>query len=576
MIAEFIGLAFNGVRGEIFLESIDFSRLFDVLRIVVDDTAVDAIKDLPEILPQVARAKVHVEQFREFLGKATELGLYDVQEMARILPDLFQPRRVLALRLRSLMDKQFSRAFDELLRSSEWSPADVFAEVTNAEAELHDALLANCPYFISLLAGKSAPQVEELLKVVYRKSPDQIFAVLKSELESNSKTSPGVLRLLLWVLKQRNHPRTEPLPGLDKQSPSEDLNALMCFFGSDQLLGQFSVTFAEGSRDILRKMTTFLPALEVSPDEAFLSIVRLPEWTRIVSSFRQASKDSEFELAERVIRVLLDRPSALDAVHALVVGLVLPDKQPNMKYLMKVAPHFPKLRVLRESDIEPLHAVAAKLLSTAVSKEADEILGNLLPPAIAFLKVGPIAPAIAEKLTFREKPLIDALGKKPPLQSGGQITSYVLACISVCPAFRDALKLAAKTNIQPSRLSINPLPVYQAVLLAGPALLDPALSIDEVVNQVYIVSKPVVSAGVETQLPMMYKFYTDHAFGQYSRFFVDRFVIRRRLHYLWHIPLKYPFCVLSMKGCLHRSGKPEHFILKGQSHEWWFETPSDI
>jgi hypothetical protein len=75
------------------------------------------------------------------------------------------------------------------------------------------------------------------------------------------------------------------------------------------------------------------------------------------------------------------------------------------------------------------------------------------------------------------------------------------------------LKLAAKTNIQPSRLSINPLPVYQAVLLAGLALLDPALSIDEVVNQVYIVSKPVVSAGVETQLPMMYKFYTDHAFG---------------------------------------------------------------
>jgi hypothetical protein len=247
------------------------------------------------------------------------------------------------------------------LRNPTWTDTDVVTALrANAESLAGGVFVPNLTYLIRLLSTSNSVAVEEILRIVAATNSDAVFDALKKELATNPKTCSGVLRLLLWLLKQRKHPREEVLLGLDRQEPSDNLNALLSYFGGEKLLSQFQAAFAEGS--IIRRLQSFIPALDAADDQVFDVIIALPEWGRIVNTLQHVSSEGGFQVAGQLISTFLSRNTAADPTHSIIVGLILGDKTTDVRHIVRFASHLASVPLVR-ADIEKVHAAIEKVLS---------------------------------------------------------------------------------------------------------------------------------------------------------------------------------------------------------------------
>jgi hypothetical protein len=375
-------------------------------------------------MDQVSKNNSHTQQFRQFLLAAAELHLYNPTWLSDIIPDELPATKVLKLEVEALAGGDFASNVQRLVRCPKWTEPKVYTALLAASDSLSDVLLANCLFLVTIFAGKQFSIIDELLKKLSVVNSDAVFDSLTKELERNPKTCPAALRLLLWMLKQRKHPRHVVLEGIDRQSPSEELNSLLSYFGSDQLVTQFQATFGEGVKDIPKRLSVFFSALNGADQDAFTMILGLLEWSQVVSSLQRVTTESDFHLIQRLIVMFLSRPSGPEVAHSIIVNLVVGDKQSVPRYICLFAGHFPKVvDCMCVADVEVVHAAIERILGLNITKEYEEVFVHILPPMAEFILKAGIPPGIAAGLVLPQKQLLLWLGKKPPWQPPGLLST---------------------------------------------------------------------------------------------------------------------------------------------------------
>jgi hypothetical protein len=509
-LARFAEMAYSGARGDIFLETVDFTAIFDIMKAVVDCDDVEEIRNLPQLFWQVNRSWANREKFRDFLMHAADLLLYSATELSQDLPGEFSPEKILELEVRGLVRGAFESGVERLLRNPSWTEAAVFAKLhAKAESLADTVFVHNLPYLIQLLSGSHSAYVEQILRIVAATNSEAVFDALRKELEANAKTCSVVLRLLLWSLKQRKHPREEVLVGLDRQEPSDDLNALLSYFGGEKLLSQFQAISGEGN--IVRRLQTFIPALGAADNQVFDAIIGLPEWTRIVNVLQHVSSEGDFEVVGRLISTLVSRNPAAEPAHSIIVGLILGDKTTHVDHVVRFASYLASVPLVK-ADIEQVHAAIEKVLSIPqIPKGAEDALGILIPASAELLSQGDPPP----NLTLPEMPLVQVLGRKPPMSIAKVLLNYARLCALSNPAFSASLPGAMRQGR--TMLSFHTRAIPLIVLGCYLVLANTGLDDADISKELCGWFAPALTKGNDAPPDEMYNFFHEAIFDEEER-----------------------------------------------------------
>jgi hypothetical protein len=279
------------------------------------------------------------------------------------------------------------------------------------------------------------------------------------------------MKFLLWVIRAKNLSRDETLAGLEGQPQSEEKNAIMTYFGSDQLVSQFQQLFPESPGrsfipDTPKKLAGFLPSLGACADPMFACILQCPQWSLIIAGLQKATSESDLAVIDKLFDILADRGRLESLFHHIVIGVVLGDaKSVTGKTLMRFARHFSIVADhLTAGDIEPIHGRVDKLLQGAHPKEAEEALGFLLPPLLNLVK----REKIEGKLALSDRAVIQALSQRPALKIVRVLTNYVLVCAGLNPKFLDSIQKAANEAV---KSKLNPQQAIPALIVLALGLV---------------------------------------------------------------------------------------------------------
>jgi hypothetical protein len=106
-IAEYIGQVYGEERGDILLTTIDLSCLLDCLiyLAIPDDSAL--LQVIPTLFPCLSKSKAQQQSLKHFLVRGVEQSLYDVADIAKLIPSEFNRRRSWRERLHVSLRRPF-------------------------------------------------------------------------------------------------------------------------------------------------------------------------------------------------------------------------------------------------------------------------------------------------------------------------------------------------------------------------------------------------------------------------------------------------------------------------------------
>jgi hypothetical protein len=234
LIVRFIIRVYEIQRDDSVLSTLDLCSIFDCLLLLstLDDT--EALRSILDLFPILSKSECQVQNVRRFLVRCAEQGVFNVVDIAVLLPDELDPRRVVAIEIDRMTCDTFQSRFNSLLRLPDVTHHTIIAEMIEKSHKLCGVFISNIVVLLGWLTEMSeiSQLTSQLILRLCLRLPDAqiVFDAMRNWLEHDAKVNDCFLRLLSEVVQIVDCPRQPVLPGLDKQPPSEALDCLMCYF----------------------------------------------------------------------------------------------------------------------------------------------------------------------------------------------------------------------------------------------------------------------------------------------------------------------------------------------------------
>jgi hypothetical protein len=438
LICDFLRACFSQPRHQALLESLDFTSLFNSLTLLLTDTDGDSAQAIPALHTQLSRSRAHFPALKTLLMRGTELRLYDATAIAKLIPSEFSPTVLLESRIRELHADNFVATLNNLMADRSTSSAAILEALIRHEPELRTSLIAHVDFVIRWVNDVNrsfAESAESLVRILFPRDGERVFAVMRTQL-AVGRVRPLFLRLLLWMLVQRKHPRVDALDGLERQAQSDDLACVLAYFGDGARLitalgAKLSgVNFAAAA---LERLAPFMPALAAAPDAVIEALLASPTWGDLSTLLTRASGEAEYAGVEHVVKLLIERQTVSRAPRALL-RLLLGE---SGLYVCRFVRYVESVARITEEDMGLLNGGIAAALSQPCGMEQP--LEVIVPRMLGFFaRRGEVAFALPRAA------LVEAAAQRVPRAVGARLLQYAVALARANRVFLGDLREAIR------------------------------------------------------------------------------------------------------------------------------------
>jgi ubiquitin C-terminal hydrolase len=206
-LSSFIYACFVEQRGGVFLQNIDVTHILDSMSMLITERDKEFVQGIPALYASMSKSKHHIRALKNYLVKATELGLYELKPILDLIPHEFTSTKLLEIEIRQMTSENFRDSILRLKADSKIHIHSIVSTLTKAEPVLYSTLVENCDILLDwlVLSGMSE-SITNLIKLICHTESDaaQVFEKMKCRVSEGSRLPSPFLKLLLWILHQKS------------------------------------------------------------------------------------------------------------------------------------------------------------------------------------------------------------------------------------------------------------------------------------------------------------------------------------------------------------------------------------
>jgi ubiquitin C-terminal hydrolase len=471
-LSSFIYACFREQRGEVFLQNIDVTHILDSMGMLITESDKECVQEIPALYASMSKSNHHVRALKNYLVTATELGLYELKPILDLIPHEFTSTKVLEIEIRQMTNHNFRESILRRKADSKIQLCSIVSALTKAEPILHSTLVENCDILLDWLGSSGmAESITSLIKLISQTESDaaQVFEQMKRRISEGSRLQPPFLKLLLWVLRQKKHPHDEPIPGFEKQPPSDDVIFVNAYFGSEQFLTCFGDRLKEMARSYYANsaaptINALIPVLEVIPDSLFGKVMASSLWTSIHAATGRWTSESDFRIIDSLIAVLAERQKVSQAARPALIQLIT--NESSVRYIARFAARLAEVTDLSSDELSAVASAFHYSIASPSVADLKPIAAAYVPRILSGLQQFPDIPLALDATKAAE-----ITRKQLGPDTMRLVVEYLLQIMKKKPAFQRDMTNAIKSGISKrSRWTANSVSILlldQLVLANG-------------------------------------------------------------------------------------------------------------
>ncbi|OHS96516.1 hypothetical protein TRFO_09899 [Tritrichomonas foetus] len=320
---------YTNKRSENALKNIDIPQIFEVAKILASEFNSDIYQHLLEIKSFVSKSPSTYSIYKSLLIKCTIEGIFDIENMTKILPDeLTRPKQMEIYLSRINSPDKFPKIIKTVENDKRYRRCDIIKYFTQNIHMFHEPLLKNSDYLIdSLLIPEKSTLNDDSVILIMKLFNNNHYAQLNEQKEFLNKMIKVIPQLnnrkanslspffqvLLHFMQTTNFPKNSKIDGLDKvKTNSPYLLALSAYSDPSNIPSLFENKFKNCTSlmNIKLRLQEFIPVLDTVPDNIFIQLLSMKNiWMIICSQFGTGYSQSDFQHLEEVVQICIRRKS---------------------------------------------------------------------------------------------------------------------------------------------------------------------------------------------------------------------------------------------------------------------------